>query len=72
MNKNCGLCERVKECALVEVSTYDPKTGATKSRFHLDVCAGCADIISPAISAAIQSWCKERPRREAKPKNVKA
>lgn len=71
MKKNCGLCQKLKECALVEVSTYDPETGDTRNRLHMNVCAGCSDLLSPVVAATVQSWCKEKPGRVAKLKNVK-
>lgn len=70
--KNCGCCQKLKRCALVEVSAYDPETGEDPTnKLHMNVCGDCADLLAPVVSATIQSWCREKPGRVAKVRGVK-
>lgn len=71
MKKNCGVCQKPKKCALIEVSAYDPDGDTGKPKLHIDVCSECVDLLSPIVSAMVQSWCKEKPGRVSKLQNVK-
>lgn len=52
----CELCESTKECALVEVSTYDRESGEWYCRMAVTVCDQCSKLVAPIITASVKSW----------------